>query len=172
MDAARKRLFAVLQERSRVLDLLNQSLSSISNVNSAMSNATTASGLRRSKSVQDGRFSRMNCSNLPDPLGPFTPEADQALADAEDARARSAYLRRELREAIDRIDKLQKAAHKSVNDGLTQKLSETVTLKVHLGYQNVILRKKLLYRKRSYMNCIGADSSLFKFREKKPSSGI
>lgn len=133
LDAARKRLFAVLQERSRVLDLLNHSLSSISNVNSAMSNATTASGLRRSKSVQDGRFSRMNCSNLPDPLGPFTPEADQALADAEDARARSAYLRRELREAIDRTDKLQKAAHKSVNDGLTQKLSETVTLKQHLG---------------------------------------
>lgn len=95
-----------------------------------MSNMSS-SGMRRSKSVQDGRYSRMNYSNLPDPLGPFTPEADQALADADDARARSAYLRRELREAIDRTDKLQKAAHKSVNDGLTQKLSETVTLKVH-----------------------------------------
>ncbi|VDI10496.1 Hypothetical predicted protein [Mytilus galloprovincialis] len=132
LDAARKRLFGVLQERSRVLDLLNHSLSSITNVNSAMSNMSS-SGMRRSKSVQDGRYSRMNYSNLPDPLGPFTPEADQALADADDARARSAYLRRELREAIDRTDKLQKAAHKSVNDGLTQKLSETVTLKQHLG---------------------------------------
>lgn len=132
LDAARKRLFAVLQERSRVLDLLNHSLSSITNVNSAMSNASTASGLRRSKSVQEGRYSRM-ASNQPDPLGPFTPEADQALADAEDARARSAYLRRELKEAIERTEKLQKAAHKSVNDGLTQKLSETITLKQHLG---------------------------------------
>ena len=111
------------------MDLLNHSLSSITNVNSAASNAMSSSGMRRSKSVQDGRYSRM-AVNQPDPLGPYTPEADQALADADDARARSAYLRRELREAIDRTDKLQKAAHKSANDGLTKKLAETVTLKV------------------------------------------
>lgn len=67
---------------------------------------------------------------MTDPIGPYTPEADLALADAQDARARSAYLRKELNDAIDRTDKLTRAAHKSVNDGMTQKFSETVTLKV------------------------------------------
>jgi len=67
-----------------------------------------------------------------DPLGSYTPETDQALMDADEARTRSIYLRRELKEAIDRVDKLQRGAHKSVNDGLTQKLSETITLKVSL----------------------------------------
>lgn len=55
--------------------------------------------------------------------------------DAEEARARSAYLRRELKDAIDRTEKLQKAAHKSVNDGITQKVAETITLKVRDGYK-------------------------------------
>lgn len=67
-----------------------------------------------------------------DPLGPYTPEVDTLLGDATDARNRSAYLRRELRCTIDRVDKLKQAAHKSVNEGLTQKVAETVTLKVIL----------------------------------------
>ena len=39
-------------------------------------------------------------------------------------------LRRDAADAISRADKMQKAAHRSVNDGITQKISETVTLKV------------------------------------------
>lgn len=70
-------------------------------------------------------------ANITDQLGPFTPECEHALADAREARARSSYLRREVHEILDKTVKLQKAAHKSVNDGLTQKLAETVTLKVN-----------------------------------------
>ena len=68
----------------------------------------------------------------------YLPEADQALADAQDARARGAYLRKELKDAIDRTDKLTRAAHKSVNDGITQKYSETITLKVCQRWSDLI----------------------------------
>lgn len=81
----------------------------------------------------DGRLSRLGPSSA-DPLGCFTPETEQALADASDARGRSAYLRRELKDSIERTEKLTQAAHKSVNDGMTQKLSETVTLKVSQAF--------------------------------------
>ena len=130
LDAARTRLFNALQERSRVLDLLCHALSSISN--SALRNEN---GTSRSRTSLDGRLSRLGPSQA-DPLGSYTPEVDQALADAQDARARSAYLRKELKEAIEKTEKLQKAAHKSVNDGMTQKLSETITLKVN----NIVLQ--------------------------------
>ncbi|XP_071096356.1 tektin-like protein 1 [Haliotis cracherodii] len=128
LDKARKHLFATLQERSRVLDLLCHALS----FNNANSNQDS-----RTKSSTEGRLSRLDTTRLgasqADPVGPYTPDADIALADALEARCRSGYLRQELRETIDRAERLQKAAHKSVNDGLTQKVAETVTLKQHLG---------------------------------------
>ncbi|KAK3589814.1 hypothetical protein CHS0354_015819 [Potamilus streckersoni] len=129
LDLARKRLFACLEERSRVLDLLCHTVSSAAN--GANTNVSTSTN-HRSKSMMEGRISRLGASQA-DPLGPYTPEVDQALADASDARARSAYLRKELRDGIERTENLKQAAHKSVNDGLTQKVSETVTLKQHLG---------------------------------------
>lgn len=119
------------------MDLLNHALSA---ANAGSQSAPI--GVGRSRTSMDGRLSRLQDMSgklgfmslgQPDPLGPYTPEADQALVDAEEARARSAYLRRELKDAIDRTEKLQKAAHKSVNDGITQKVAETITLKQHLG---------------------------------------
>ncbi|KAL5013067.1 hypothetical protein ScPMuIL_011618 [Solemya velum] len=125
LDNARRHLFATLQERSRVMDLLCHALSSITSPENTLLT-------HRSKTSLDGRISRFGSSQA-DPLGPYTPDADLALADALEARARSTYLRKELKEAIEKTDKLQKAAHKSVNDGLTHKLAETITLKQHLG---------------------------------------
>ncbi|KAL8612187.1 hypothetical protein ACOMHN_018476 [Nucella lapillus] len=128
LESARKRLFAVLQERSRVLDLLCHANASI--VNSANKD-------RGRTGILDGRISALDSSRLGpavvDSLGPYTPEADQALQDGAEARSRSAYLRRNLRDTIDQVQRLTRAAHKSVNNGLTQKVAETITLKQHLG---------------------------------------
>ncbi|KAK7094966.1 tektin-like protein 1 [Littorina saxatilis] len=128
LESARRRVFAVLQERSRVLDLL-------CHANSSITHSANVSGGR--SSGFDGRISAIDSSRLgaalADALGPYTPETDQALQDAAEARGRSAYLRRGLRDTIDQIDRLQKAAHRSVNDGLTQKVAETETLGQHLG---------------------------------------
>merc|ERR1711963_1149582 len=64
-----------------------------------------------------------SCTILPHLATFFTmlhqciPRVCQSLLEyATDARNRSAYLRRELRAVIDRVDKLKQAAHKSVND--------------------------------------------------------
>ena len=65
-----------------------------------------------------------------DPLGAFTPEAKAALQEAKSARQRSIILRSGLKDALNNAARTQTAAHKTVNDGLTQKMSETVQLKV------------------------------------------
>jgi hypothetical protein len=63
-------------------------------------------------------------------LGPYTPECARAVSESIDARQRSSTLRREVAEAIEQTIKLQRAAHHSVNDAVTQKVSETVTMRV------------------------------------------
>ncbi|XP_076455333.1 tektin-like protein 1 [Babylonia areolata] len=124
LERARRRIFAVLQERNRVVDLL-------CHANSSITNSTNPD-----KSRLDGRITTIDSRRLTtedrDALGPYTPETDDALQDGAEARSRSAYLRKGLRDTIDRVEKLLRAAHKSVNDGLTKKVAETETLKQHL----------------------------------------
>lgn len=116
LDNARKRLKAVLSERQRVLDLKCENVST-----STRSRATS-------------KKNRDNADVSPEvnPVGPYTPEAAQAINLSEDAIKRSQILRQEVADAIDETQKLQKAAHKSVNDGLTKKVSESITAKQHL----------------------------------------
>ncbi|XP_064649719.1 tektin-like protein 1 isoform X2 [Lineus longissimus] len=134
LDSARKRLATCLRERSRVLDLICHNMASVPQ--SAPNTYRSPRPGSRLGGSFSARFEKpISKDNLPpaDPLGSFTPEAEQALQEANGARARSAMLRRELNEAIMKTDHLQKAAHASVNDGLLQKLSETVTLRQHLN---------------------------------------
>jgi len=136
LDFARRRLFNVIQERNRVLDLVCHAMPSKTSM-SASCSLGSRSMLQNASSY--GRGTRMsadsrmsNSGPQVEPLGPYTPEADQALQGAKEARNRSAMLRRELTDTINKVDQMQKVAHKSVNDGLTGKVAETVTLKQHL----------------------------------------
>nr|XP_002120394.1 coiled-coil domain-containing protein 105 [Ciona intestinalis] len=125
LASARKRLSDTLQERNRVLDLVTHSVAS----------ARPASG-RHSVVTPTGRNSTGAYeppeTPEPDPIGPYTPEAAEAVQSASDARVSSAALRREIRDTIDRCQSEQKMAHMTVNNGLTQKVAETVTLTQHL----------------------------------------
>ena len=49
---------------------------------------------------------------------------------AADDISTSQSIRKEVINAIDHTDRLQKAAHSSVNEGLTRKLAQTVTMSV------------------------------------------
>jgi len=136
LDSARRRLFAVIQERNRVLDLVCSALPSTTSVSASggLYGRTAHSGYANRSCTRMSADSRMSMGGSPhiEPLGPYTPEADQALQGAKDARGRSAMLRSGLQEAINKVDKMQKSAHRSVNSGLTAKVAETVTLKQHL----------------------------------------
>ena len=112
LDGARKRLTASLQERSRVLDLICHAVCSV-----------------RGAGIKEGQAEKPLTPPV-EPLGPYSPECARVISTAAEARQRSANLRKEVAEAIEQTVKLQKAAHQSVNDGLTQKVAETVTMKV------------------------------------------
>lgn len=155
LDQCRRRLNAVIQERNQVLDLICHAVSSVTSGRASRSNGRQSrhqdktmsfggNGLGYTRQIdlnmQDptGRTSpegdRSGARTPPtDPLGPFTPEAAQAIAQALEARQRSTVLRREIKEAIDNTQKLQQAAHEAVNDGMNKKVSETITLKVGLS---------------------------------------
>ena len=79
----------------------------------------------------NGRASTPDCWKV-DPLGAFTPECDRALQEAQAARERGLHLRQETADLIDKCDKLKKSVAKSVNDGITQKMGETTSLKVRV----------------------------------------
>lgn len=96
---ARRRLSAIVQERSRVLDLICQALPSLNSSQSGSfltrSNTTIGIGLaggRTTSRLSDrASFSATAASRIPgaaDPLGPFTPEAEAALQEAKEARER------------------------------------------------------------------------------------
>jgi len=116
LDNARKRLKSVLSERIRVLDLVCHTIEPTRTQSREVSS-------RRERSV-----------NTPEvnPVGPYTPEASQAISLATEAIESSQTLLKEVAYFIDHTTKLQKEVHKGVNDGITKKLSESIAMKQHL----------------------------------------
>jgi len=118
----RRRLQAVIQERSLVLDFLTQAGTSL---------MATPSRYAPSKTAEGG------AGKMPpaDPLSPYTPEAAAAAAEAEQNIKVSKCLRSDTRALIDQTTNLQRQAHRSVNDALTRKIAETVSLSQDLAVQ-------------------------------------
>lgn len=92
LDAARRRLAAVLQERSRVLDLVCSTMPSGARSANRFSKLSMSAdqGLKRMATSADG-FRQTESPDV-DPLGSFTPEVENALLEAKEARSRLAYL--------------------------------------------------------------------------------
>ena len=66
------------------------------------------------------------------PFDPLTPAAYEAVKRAKDACQKSSQLRNETLLHIDQSQQHQRSIHQLVNDGLTQKIAETVTLSVSI----------------------------------------
>ncbi|CAI8026580.1 Coiled-coil domain-containing protein 105 [Geodia barretti] len=182
LSLTRARLAAVLQERSRVTDLLCHSMSSTVAVSHFSSSSSQIfdrqrkvgflpqslvpgnERLQRSKSAQGSYgVQRSKSHSAPAPLhlsvireeteghrgslGPkefeekqtyldpyetFSPESRDSVQLASEAILKSQEIRRELRAAVDNKKLLQVSAHNTVNEGLTRKLAETITITQHL----------------------------------------
>ena len=64
------------------------------------------------------------------PLEPLTPAALKVLQAASEAREKSQETQRVAQAMIDTIRRVQQSTHNAVNQGLTQKIAESVTLMV------------------------------------------
>jgi len=121
LDSSRRRLSSASQERSRALDLVSK---------------TVPCGSRtRQKSDSDDEQMDVGSSSrddlIPDPLGSYTPEVDEALREARDAISRAKDLRRRVDQQLTAVEESQKSAIKAVNEVLGQKIQETNALKVY-----------------------------------------
>ena len=78
-----------------------------------------------------------------DPYETFSPESRDSVQLASEAILKSQEIRRELRAAVDNKKLLQVSAHNTVNEGLTRKLAETITITVNFVTDSVQLRNAL-----------------------------
>ena len=86
LDKARKRLSDVIQERTRVLDLICHAIPSIS---ASAGHVTLRSrNFNTSYNVRPASVNGMSPMQDVDPLGAYTPEVDATLKDAKAARER------------------------------------------------------------------------------------
>jgi hypothetical protein len=66
-------------------------------------------------------------------LGPYTPEAASSIDESREQIAQSESLRKEVAEAIAEAERQSRRMHAVVNDAITQRLAETITLMEHLN---------------------------------------
>ncbi|MGH0143117.1 UNVERIFIED_CONTAM: hypothetical protein FKN15_053210 [Acipenser sinensis] len=124
--SCRKRLLDCAAERSSVLDLFPNSFADWTRSHSCSPTSPPPSPPPSPSPSQSREHLKAS------PATPCTPECQEALQAARTACLQSRALCREVKEAVDQAVSLGRAAHKATNDGLTQKIAETVNLTQHL----------------------------------------
>ncbi len=84
-------------------------------------------------------------SSFSDPYDPLSAEAAQSMNMASEAIQTSRTIRQEVASVIDHTQRLQQAAHESVNEGITRKLAQTITLTVECSYNSAIMHRIFLF---------------------------
>eukprot|EP00731_Ephydatia_muelleri_P024483 Em0016g754a len=133
LGVARGRLAAVIQERSRVTDLICHSLASSVRYGSVLRQGPIAP---RKKAHSAPTPFALKAESHDIPEGVMTPEAFQAIAMATENIAKSEAIRQEVVSAISRTQVTQGSTHNAVNQGFSQKIAMTLTLQQHLQVSN------------------------------------
>ena len=131
LSSSRSRLSTVLQERSRVLDLVCHNQTEAHGLLSARKAISLPKYHSRSSSAPSpGQLSSVMSPVVAVRPNPLTDECNAAITQAVEAMERSRMVRKELASTIGHTARLQQAAHNSVNEGIIKKIAATVTLKV------------------------------------------
>lgn len=133
LSSSRSRLSTVLQERSRVLDLVCHNQTEAHNSLSARrALSLPKQHIRSCSAPSPGQLSSSMSPIVAVRPNPLTNECNAAISQAVEAMERSRMVRKELSSTIGHTTRLQQAAHMSVNEGIIKKIAATITLKQHL----------------------------------------
>ncbi|XP_078251124.1 tektin-like protein 1, partial [Rhinoraja longicauda] len=143
MDTARKKLQEIYSERMLVLDLVPQLMSQTTR--EARKDCLTPRITKDLSEVRD--------VNVMPPLtaaGPYSYACEAAISNAKTTTVNAKILREKSEKLIEETVNLTKAAQKSVNDGLTQKMAESVSMMQHMEVSSGETRASINRAKRWY----------------------
>lgn len=147
LASCRRALSDCVRERSRVLDLVTQCLSTVLRDNETEAILSSNPLSNRPPARWGGESNAMPKT---DPLGPFSPDCKDAIDAAKCACQRSKELRRYIKELVAEVVRLQQEIDNCINETLKKKLVETEALKGLLHLTKGTVRTSLHRCQRLY----------------------